>query len=76
MGERLLCKQDVIGSIPVSSTISLRHIEANLLEVEYPRCEVDSRKLILELVARAICLQRAPVARSSNEPLLQTIFDN
>jgi len=27
-------------------------------------------------VARAICLQRAPVARSSNEPLLQTIFDN
>jgi len=27
-------------------------------------------------VARAICLQRAPVARSSNESLPQTIFDN
>jgi hypothetical protein len=34
LGERLLCKQDVIGSIPVSSTISLKVIEANLLEVE------------------------------------------
>ena len=50
MGERLLCKQDVIGSIPVSSTISLRYIEANLLEVESPHCEVSSRALILELV--------------------------
>jgi hypothetical protein len=27
-------------------------------------------------VARAICLQRAPVARSSSTKLLQTIFDN
>ena len=36
MGERLLCKQDVIGSIPVSSTILLKDIEANLLELEYP----------------------------------------
>jgi hypothetical protein len=36
LGERLLCKQDVIGSIPVSSTISLKVIEVNQLEVESP----------------------------------------
>ena len=37
LGERLLCKQDVIGSIPVSSTKSLsKGIDANLLEVESP----------------------------------------
>jgi hypothetical protein len=36
LGERLLCKQDVIGSIPVSSTISLKVIDANQLEVEFP----------------------------------------
>jgi hypothetical protein len=48
LGERLLCKQDVIGSIPVSSTISLRYIEANLLEIEYPQLR---RILILEHVS-------------------------
>ena len=43
LGERLLCKQDVIGSIPVSSTILIKKvsrsggilaIEASLLELE------------------------------------------
>ena len=51
-------------------------IDANQLEVESPHCEFGSRALILELVAKAICLQRAPVARSSSMKLLQTIFDN
>jgi hypothetical protein len=46
LGEHLLCKQGVNGSIPFSSTISLKVIEANLLEVESPR----RRTLILELV--------------------------
>jgi hypothetical protein len=50
LGEHLLCKQGVNGSIPFSSTISLKVIEANLLEVESPR----RRTLILELVAKAL----------------------
>ena len=30
MGERLLCKQEVIGSIPFTSTIALRNAIGNL----------------------------------------------
>lgn len=56
LGERLLCKQDVIGSIPVSSTKTLKGIDANLLEVESPH----QRKLILEHVAEWSHLQLAP----------------
>ncbi len=73
MGERLLCKQDVIGSIPVSSTISPRHIEANLLEIESPLLK---RTLILEHVAEAICSERAPGRVAAVNTLRQTIFDN
>jgi hypothetical protein len=51
LGERLLCKQDVIGSIPVSSTILSRHIEANQLEVEF--LLLLQRALILGLVSGA-----------------------
>jgi hypothetical protein len=50
LGEHLLCKQGVNGSIPFSSTISLKVIEANQLEVEFPRM----RALILELVSGAL----------------------
>jgi hypothetical protein len=50
LGEHLLCKQGVNGSIPFSSTISLKVIEANLLEVESPL----KRKLILEFVSSAL----------------------
>jgi hypothetical protein len=37
LGERLLCKQDVIGSIPVSSTISLKegNVKRDLLDVQH-----------------------------------------
>ena len=31
MGERLLCKQEVIGSIPFTSTISLEMVEQEIL---------------------------------------------
>ena len=53
LGERLLCKQDVIGSIPVSSTILSKDIEANLLELEYLSHLLVIQILRLELVSSA-----------------------
>jgi hypothetical protein len=53
LGEHLLCKQGVNGSIPFSSTISLKVIEANQLEVEFPTDRIQ-RALILELVSSAL----------------------
>ena len=67
LGERLLCKQDVIGSIPVSSTIHSRiKASESLLEVEILRkAEFEPWAEMLEPPQGAI----ATLSRS-------TIFDN
>ncbi len=76
MGEHLLCKQGVNGSIPFSSTRSLKVIEANQLEVE----SLCKQILILELVSlpwrQTTRLQRVPERVAATNPLPQTIFDN
>ncbi len=80
MGERLLCKQDVIGSIPVSSTILSKGIEAetrllhreNLLEIESLLPEyLRAQTLILELASSP-----AQCRVALQHLLPQTIFDN
>ncbi len=84
LGEHLLCKQGVNGSIPFSSTIYTNQAKAWISKISKQTSSrlslCDKQTLILELVSlpwrQATRLQRAPERVAATNTLPQTIFDN